>query len=242
MNEKNKDSKFLEAIYRNAEEQKKQIRQDIEDYKKKSMNDSSEKNSALPEISKESKFLDAINRDAAEHMAQITQEIENYKSEKIEQATEQGLQDAYDLIREDLTKRTSKIVNSVAKQELELRNSLFDERQSIRDEVFAQATEKLTSFTQTEDYTAFLERSINEIAEIVGADDCTVYLAPKDEDKSALISSVLTQAQIVLDNHILIGGIRVHCPSKGITLDDTLDLRLSDQYAWFNENSGLKVV
>ena len=242
MNEKNKDSKFLDAIYKSAEQQKEQIRQDIEDYKKKSMSASSGKKTSVTEISKESKFLDAINRDAAEHMAQITQEIENYKSEKIEQATEQGLQDAYDLIREDVTKRTSKIVNNVARQEIELRNSLFDERQSIRDEVFAAATQQLKSFTGTQDYTVFLERSLKEVADVVGAERCVVYLAPKDESKSDFIKSLLPQAEIAADNHILIGGIRVHCPSKGITLDDTLDVRLGDQYAWFNENTGLKVV
>lgn len=241
MNDKNKDSKFLDVIYQNAEDQKAQLREDIKNYKKKKLKTPAKQNIAI-DTSKESKFFEAINQDAAAHMAQITQEIEAYRNEKIEQATEQGLQDAYDLIRADLTKRTAAIVNGVAKKELDLRDGLFLERQTIRDEVFAQAREKLTAFAQTEDYTQFLSKSLSEIAQTAGSDQCIVSVAPADENKRDMIQSQLPEAQIVVDNHILIGGMKAHIPAQGIMLDDTLDTRLSDQYAWFNENSGLKVV
>ena len=191
---------------------------------------------------KESKFLDAINKYAEQQKAQITQEIEDYKNTKIEQATQQGLQDAYDLIRADIASRKAVIVNDLAKKQLELRNELFRERQALADKVFAQAREKLTAFTKTADYADFLRRSLEEIKAHCGTAQCVVSIAPSDEEKRSLIESVLPDAQIAVDQHILIGGIKANCPALGILMDDTLDARLEEQREWFIENCGMKVV
>ena len=85
----------------------------------------------MNELTKESKFLDAINKYAEQQKALITQEIEEYKNAKIEQATEQGLQDAYDLIRRDIAAHKSAIVTDSAKRELNLKKELYSERARI---------------------------------------------------------------------------------------------------------------
>lgn len=191
---------------------------------------------------KESKFLDAINKYAEQQKAQITQEIEDYKNTKIEQATQQGLQDAYDLIRADIAQRKAVIVNDLAKKQLDLRNDLFLERQSLADKVFIEAKEQLLAFTKTEEYSDFLRRSLDEIKANCGTAQCVISIAPRDEEKRALIENVLPDAQIIVDNHILIGGIRANCPSLGILMDDTLDARLEQQREWFIETCSMKVV
>ena len=191
---------------------------------------------------KESKFLDAINKYADQQKAQITQEIEDYKNTKIEQATQQGLQDAYDLIRADIASRKAVIVNDFAKKQLDLRNELFRERQSLADKVFEKAKDKLLAFTKTADYTRFLERSLNEIKANCGTAQCVIAIAPSDEEKHSLIESMLPDAQITVDQHILIGGIKANCPDLGILMDDTLDTRLEQQRGWFIETCGMKVV
>nr|WP_316613663.1 hypothetical protein [uncultured Ruminococcus sp.] len=191
---------------------------------------------------KESKFLDAINKYAEQQKAQITQEIEDYKNTKIEQATQQGLQDAYDLIRADIAQRKAVIVNDLAKKELALRNGLFRERQALADKVFDEAKEKLLAFTKSEEYSDFLRRSLEEIKAHCGTAQCVISIAPCDEEKRSLIESVIPDAQITADNHILIGGIKANCPELGILMDDTLDARLEEQREWFIENCGMKVV
>lgn len=196
----------------------------------------------MNEKTKESKFLDAINRYAEQQKAQITQEIESYKAEKIEQATEKGLQDAYDLIRQDVTRRKAEIVNRLAVEELQLRNEQFEARQEICDKVFDEATDKLSAFTQTDDYTAFLQRSVSEIGDYCGDSQVVVSISPADEDKRMIIEKALSNAQIETDNTIRIGGLKAYCPARGVLLDDTLDSRLEQQREWFYEHSGLKVV
>ena len=196
----------------------------------------------MNEKTKESKFLDAINKYAEQQKAQITQEIEDYKNTKIEQATEQGLQDAYDLIREDISRRKAVIVNDLAKKELALRNELFTERQTLADKVFDEAKQKLVAFTETDDYNRFLGRSLAEIKVKCGTARCDIAIAPSDEDKRGLISDVFPDARITADPHILIGGVKANCPELGILMDDTLDSRLEEQRGWFIETCSMKVV
>ena len=196
----------------------------------------------MNEQTKESKFLDAINKYAEQQKAQITQDIEDYKKTKIEQATEQGLQDAYDLIRDDIRKRKAAIVNEVSREELKLRNELFEQRQTICDDVFAQARQKLLEFVKSPEYTAFLERSLNEVKDTVGDKFCKVHLSQADCSLNLPIDSILPSHEVVADRSIMIGGVKVYCPELGILMDDTLDARLNDQLEWFTENSGLKVV
>lgn len=196
----------------------------------------------MNEHTKESKFLDAINKYAEQQKAQITQEIEEYKNNKIEQATQQGLQDAYDLIRADISRRKALIVNELAQKELQLRNGLFLERQALCDQVFSQAKEKLLSFTKTEEYLRFLERSLHSVAKKCGHAACRISVAPFDESRREMIQKIIPDAEVTVDQHIILGGVKVYCPSLGILMDDTLDTRLEEQRQWFIENSGLKVV
>lgn len=196
----------------------------------------------MNEMTKESKFLDAINKYAESQKAKITQEIEEYKNSRIEQATEQGLQDAYELIRGEAAKRKSAIVNDVAKRELELRHELYAERQRVFDDVFTTARERLTAFAKSDDYKDFLKHTAEEAKKLFGDEKCTIYLAPFDEDKKAFLSAILPEADFDTDNRITLGGIRVFCKAKGVMIDDTLDSRLADQEQWFIENSGLEVV
>ena len=196
----------------------------------------------MNEKTKESKFLDAINKYAEQQKAQITQEIEDYKNTKIEQATEQGLQDAYDLIREDISRRKAVIVNDLAKKELALRNELFYERQTLADKVFDEARQKLVAFTKTDDYNRFLGRSLAEIKVKCGTARCDIAIAPTDEDKRGLIADVFPDARITADPHIQIGGVKANCPELGIMMDDTLDSRLEEQRGWFIETCSMKVV
>ena len=129
----------------------------------------------MNERTKESKFLDAINKYAESQKAQIAQEIEDYKNTKIEQATEQGLKDAYELIKSDIANRKAAIVNETAKKELEMRRELFEYRQTISDEVFAQAEAELKEFVSSDKYAEYLRSQAQKVKELFKGESCTVF-------------------------------------------------------------------
>ena len=196
----------------------------------------------MNEITKESKFLDAINKYAESQKAKIAQEIEEYKNTKIEQATEQGLKDAYELIKSDITNRKAAIVKETAIKELEMRRELFEYRQNICDEVFAQARAELKEYAASDKYADYLRSQAQKVNELFKGESCTVFTSPADQRAREVIAAILPDAQFKDDSHITLGGMRAYCRALGMTADCTLDAGLEAQKAWFFENSGLKVV
>lgn len=196
----------------------------------------------MNEKTKESKFLDAINQYAERQKAAINSEVEDYKNKRIEQATEQGLNDAYQLIQRDIAKQKATIIVETSAMENRLRKRQFELRKTISDEVFEQAKKKLLDFTESAAYVDSLRKSAEDAEELFGDVAVTVSVAPKDIGYAEAIKAILANAEITEDKDIRIGGIKVYCKSTGILADDTLDTKLRDQREWFIENSGLKVV
>ena len=196
----------------------------------------------MNEKTKESKFLDAINRYAEKQKAKINAEIEEYTNQKIEQATDSGIKDAYELIRHNVAIRKAALLKDAAQQEYAMRSELFTERERIRKEVFQKAKDQLAAYTECGDYHEALLRSAESIAAMLEAEACIVSLKEADLQHSEEIIAVIPNATVQADEKILIGGLRVFCPSKHIEIDDTLDTKLEEQKRWFAEHSGLKVV
>ena len=195
----------------------------------------------MNEQTKESKFLDAINRYAEKQKELMNKEVEDYKAKKLEQATESGLNDAYELIKRDIADQKAAIVTEYAKKKYSLRCELFRERERIADEIFSAAKERLIAFTETDGYREHLIKLANEAAEIIGSSPCTVSMRERDSAYADEIAKVLKKAYFVTDNSIVIGGIKVFGKSDSILIDNTIDSKLDDERRWFYDNSGFEV-
>lgn len=196
----------------------------------------------MNETTKESKFLDAIKKYAEQQKALIGAQVEEYKSQKIEQATEAGLQDAYDLIQRDIAERKAAIVSEYAQKEYDLKKQLFAERQAIVDEVFRSASDRLLAYTETQDYRDAYLRELKEAAALCDGSACVITASARDASLAESAKSLFTQAQIQTTDAISLGGFQVLCEDKGILIDATLDTKLSRERDSFTDYSGLKVV
>lgn len=191
---------------------------------------------------KTSSFLKAINKYAQQQSEAILQETEEFKKQEIEKATKEAITDAYNLIQKNISVEKAKIVSEYAKREQESKSQIFIRRNEIVSDVFEKATNKLISFTKTDDYTDYLTKSANEIAAVFEGKECIVYIKNDDTDKAELIKSIIKNCTVECDNSIVIGGIKAFCEQSSVIADNTLDSKLNEQYQWFCENSGLKVV
>ena len=196
----------------------------------------------MTQDNKTSSFLKAINKYAQQQSDAILQEAEEFKKQEIEKATKEAITDAYTLIQKNISVEKSKIVSEYAKLEQKSRSELFIRRMQIVEEVFDKATNKLISFTRTDEYSNYIRRSANEISELFCGKSCIVYVKNDDADKADLIKSIIQNCTIECDNSIVIGGIRCFCEELSMIADNTLDSKLSNQRQWFSENSDLKVV
>ena len=191
---------------------------------------------------KESKFLSAINRYAEKQKALISAEVEEYKAQKIEQATESGLQDAYDLIQREIAARKRAIVTEYAQKEYALRRELYNDRQQMTDEVFAAAAEQIIAFTSTPAYRESFARSAAEAARICGDSPCVLYVCERDRALANDSLKLFYEAVLEIDPAITLGGFKVMCARKGVLIDSTLDTKLLQERQRFTEYCGLKVV
>ncbi len=191
---------------------------------------------------KTSSFLRAINKYAKEQSEAIRLEAEEFRKQEIEKATKEGLNDAHALILKEISSRKAVIISDIAKREQESRKKLFIKRNEIVESVFADAKEKLASFTSSGAYAEYIKNSAKKIAEVFENKACVVYVRESDLDKVELIKEIIKNCEIETDKKILLGGIKGYCKELSVLCDDTLDTKLDDQRARFAESSGLKVV
>ena len=123
-----------------------------------------------------------------------------------------------------------------------MRKDLFMVRQSLCDRVFTDARNELIAFTKTPGYLTYLQNIAEQILALFPDDSLIVYISNADQEKTELLQMVTPNSSFERDPKIAIGGIKVDIPARHLLIDETLDTKLKDQYAWFEENSGLKVV
>lgn len=196
----------------------------------------------MNETTKESKFLNAITRYAEQQKKLIGTTLEEYKAQKIEQATETGLQDAYDLIQRDIAERKAAIITEYAQKAYALKKELYAERQRITDEVFDEARRRVSDYADTPAYREAFFKSAKAIAELVGDSACTIMVCARDVALAQQASASFFDAGIQEDDSILLGGMKALCEEKGMLIDDTLDAKLSAERDAFPSYAGLKVV
>ncbi len=188
-------------------------------------------------------FLNAIQKYAEQQKLDMQKEIEAFKAEEMDKAEKEGLQAAYDIIHEEMVLQKAEIARDLAKKEKQSKDELFIERNRMMNEVFALATEKLISYTQSPEYKEKLLTDAKKIAELFSDKNCTVFINEKDLCLSSEIESCFNgDVQVKSAKDITIGGIKVYCESMAMIADETLDSKLEAQKQWFIENSNLKVV
>ena len=132
---------------------------------------------------------------------------------------------------------------TVAKERTQQRARLTDKRGAITDEVFGDAREKLTAFTESDGYADFLKKSAAGFAAVFPQGDVTVYVRPGDMRFADDIKKAFGRdCKVESSDEITIGGCRAGVVGGSTVADDTLDTRLEAQREWFLENSGMSVI
>jgi V/A-type H+-transporting ATPase subunit E len=189
------------------------------------------------------KFSIAINHYAEEQRKKIEQEIADYKKKELEETELQVLTECYQLIQKELSQMRIKISHENALREMESRRKLLQRRTEITSEVFTKVTEKLKEFTKQKEYLLFLQKTARQFAKTFGRPGVVIRLKADDQKYEAAIREAFgLDCEFQTDSTIEIGGIKAFHPDMGIFADETIDTLLTDQYGWFETNSGMTVV
>lgn len=189
------------------------------------------------------KFFDAITKDAEERHEEMTRKTRETVESGLEKAKTKAHSQAQAKIERERMLKEQEFNRTVANERTQQRARLTDKRGAITDEVFGDAREKLTAFTESDGYADFLKKSAAGFAAVFLQGDVTVYVRPGDMRFADDIKKAFGRdCKVESSDEITIGGCRAGVVGGSTVADDTLDTRLEAQREWFLENSGMSVI
>ncbi len=187
-------------------------------------------------------FLSAISENLDMQRKEIADEIEAARKAEREKAELEANRRSDAYIKAETAHILAQAKRAQSHFDKELRMELAAARTDIVNRVFDAVEKKLTAFTQTPDYTGFLEKSAARLQGVLGEQAMLLSVRPADLCyKELLLAAVGASAEVVADKTIVLGGCKARGSSGNLVLDDTLDARLSEQRQHFYESSGLSV-
>lgn len=189
------------------------------------------------------KFFDAITKDAEERHEEMTRKTRETVESGLEKAKTKAHSQAQAKIERERMLKEQEFNRTVANERTQQRARLTDKRGAITDEVFGDAREKLTAFTESDGYADFLKKSAAGFAAVFPQGDVIVYVRPSDMRFADDIKNAFGRdCKVESSDEITIGGCRAGVVGGSTVADDTLDTRLEAQREWFLENSGMSVI
>ena len=188
-------------------------------------------------------FKTAINSYAMKEWNSIENHIEQRKAQRFAQAEEEVLTEAFRLIQREMGEMRHQISREMSLREARERQKLLTLRQEIRDHVFQRAEERLRAVANTPaDYEAFLARQAQHLRQMPGH-VLAVSLRSCDESWLPVIARESgKECAFTADDSIILGGFYACDRENGLFADATFGSLLKEQEAWFEENTGLKIV
>lgn len=181
-------------------------------------------------------FRQEISRQAEEDAAAKTAEMRRRRKEAGKTKNELDAKAELDSIRTEMNRADSTFRREMSRCDYELKKSVLTHRNNLITDFFGETEERLKQFAASEEYPAYLKRSLERIRASIALDSATlVYARACDVD----IVRTLTSCEVTADNSIKLGGLRALCRTKNVLCDVTLDMALSDEKRLFTEKTEL---
>lgn len=188
------------------------------------------------------KFSSAVLKDAEEQRSKILKEIEEYRKSQMEKAEEEILHDAYVMIQNEIASIRNSHSRKISLTELEGRRNLLLLREQLTNKVFDEAASRITDFSKTEEYKSYISGLVKKCCESIPDGNIVIEVKKDDLELSDILVKASGRDATVKENaNIVLGGVVVINPLKGVVVDETLDLKLKNQKDWFASESGLSI-
>lgn len=187
-------------------------------------------------------FLDAVRRLADAECEKIDRETEAVRTQRLEalQQEAKARSDAY--AQYEIARINADFNREISALEEASRKRLTARRTELENQVFDRVRARIATFTETPEYRDMLQKSAEQAAAAVGGKGLTVYLRKADMPLAETLCAGLPKGtQVVCDETISLGGLKVRAGATGLLADDTLDMRLEQQKAQFLAVSGLSI-
>ena len=182
-------------------------------------------------------FVNAITDEVNERREEIEKSSVKYVEGQLKAAEAEILEDVFLEINRKSAEIKASVGKEVSEKASEYRQSVLSHRSTLADEVYNKAEKKITEFTKSEKYEAFLINSAKNATEFLGKE--SVIFVRKDDLSYAEKIEKATGCAVQADDGIVIGGIMAK--RGNIIADDTLDARFEKEKEAFRENYKIEI-
>lgn len=170
-------------------------------------------------------FFDAVNAQVEAETNAIIKESEEEKKKIIKKSNDTFTKRAYNDVKDNAKKSSGKYALVANKAEFEAHKDILRYRDTLVQKLFSEVQDKLSEFRKSDEYRAFLEKSL-ECEE--KSDDMIVYLMADDMKYKDFLTKI-ADVEFRMDSSIKLGGLSVCYPDKSVIIDKTFDTLLSDE-------------
>lgn len=186
-------------------------------------------------------FKDEIQRINQIEIDRLENEIDEIRQQAIQELESSVQQESHMYYEQELKELQSEHAIQLSKVREETNRKLMKKRKELSEAVFTQVKNQLQTFVESDEYLEFLCDKVKRFAEY-GYEDVILYLSKHDISFKDQLQTVYGQAcEIMQDEEIVLGGVRLECLKNGRIIDETFDMVLEEQKDWFYTNSGLFV-
>ncbi len=178
-------------------------------------------------------FLENVLKEAQESYQRNIQELDKLQSKNVEKAEDEILNDIYQQIQSNINNIKNDARRKISEKTAQSRCELLKRREEITKQVFDSVKAKLENFTESAEYTEFLKKILADFEK----KSAVIYCRKCDIDKI----KELGFDKVTEDDSIKIGGAVIE-KNQSVRINQTLDVRLEEQYENFNLISGLSIV
>ena len=124
-----------------------------------------------------------------------------------------------------------------ARTQLELKRKTGKVQVELKDKIFKEAHMLVNEYMQTDEYEAYLVKSIRKATEFAPGEEMTIYINPSDEPRLSSLEKV-TGTRLTVSSEDFIGGTRAVIRERNILIDNSFTTLLRNEYDKFIFSGG----
>jgi len=170
----------------------------------------------------------------------IRKKTDDYRRSELDKTEKKVLSELYGRIQTEVSHIHTDSTAGISQHEAHYRQALLQRREELTRQLFTDVAARLHDYAKTPEYTTRLLATAARLAGQYPLQGSRVTFCPLHRNSLADLQKAFGPGcQVVPDDTIKLGGLRLENKAAGLVVDETLDSRLTEQHHWFYANSGM---
>jgi vacuolar-type H+-ATPase subunit E/Vma4 len=189
------------------------------------------------------RFTATILKEAVDESTQSIREYQERRDRVLAQAKREAAAQARIYVHDEVVKIRAQAGRQVSLRIQESKRTLFQRRNQISEEVFAEVRRRIGDYTAGPEYGERLEELLTEALQALdGADRLIVFLRPCDQRFEDALRELVPEVHLEFEEGAFtLGGLIAEAPGLGLRVDASFDSRLEELNGHFAELFGISL-